>query len=182
MKGSSLKNSLIRKKLLDEFYQRAVDGETLKDTADWLATHDIHISLTAIHRARGSGIFAWKMKQLGRSDLAIDVTTDERDEDTLDLISKGIHSAATEMATPQELRQVVQLFRDYMNAKGLLRNEGRAEMEQMRKWGSKLIDLLESPEEADRLRKINEDTKHKGLEHRMSALVEAVWGNLSKAA
>jgi hypothetical protein len=69
-----------------------------------------------------------------------------------------------------------------MNAKGLLRNEGRAEMEQMRKWGSKLIDLLESPEEADRLRKINEDTKHKGLEHRMSALVEAVWGNLSKAA
>jgi hypothetical protein len=42
--------------------------------------------------------------------------------------------------------------------------------------------LLESPEEADRLRKINEDTKHKGLEHRMSALVEAVWGNLSKAA
>jgi hypothetical protein len=182
MRSDSLQAKLIRRKLDDEFFQRAANGETLRETSDWLETKNISASLTAINKLRISGLFRWKMAQTDKSDLPLDVTVDERDEDTLNLISKGIHNLATQAATQKEFRDLVQTFKDYIAAKTSIRTEMRADMEQMRKMGMALIDLLESPENIAKLQQADSEAKAKGLQYRLAALCESVWGDLGKAA
>jgi hypothetical protein len=58
----------------------------------------------------------------------------------------------------------------------------RADMEQMRKMGMALIDLLESPENIAKLQQADSEAKAKGLQYRLAALCETVWGDLGKAA
>jgi hypothetical protein len=182
MRSDSLQAKLIRRKLDDEFFQRAANGETLRETSDWLETKNITASLTAINKLRISGLFRWKMAQTGRSDLPMDISVDERDEDTLNLISKGIHNLATQAATQKEFRDLVQTFKDYIAAKTSIRTEMRADMEQMRKMGMALIDLLESPENIAKLQQADSEAKAKGLQYRLAALCESVWGDFTKAA
>lgn len=182
MRSDSLQAKLIRRKLDDEFFQRAANGETLRETSDWLETKNISASLTAINKLRISGLFRWKMAQTGKSDLPVDISVDERDEDTLNLISKGIHNLATQAATQKEFRDLVQTFKDYIAAKTSIRTEMRADMEQMRKMGMALIDLLESPENIAKLQQADSEAKAKGLQYRLATLCETVWGDLGKAA
>jgi hypothetical protein len=182
MRSDSLAAKLIRRKLDDEFYQRAANGETLRETSDWLDSKGITVSLVAINKLRHQGLFRWKMAQTGKSDLPMDISVDERDEDTLNLISKGIHNLATQAATQKEFRDLVQTFKDYIAAKTSIRTEMRADMEQMRKMGMALIDLLESPENIAKLQQADSEAKAKGLQYRLAALCESVWGDLGKAA
>jgi hypothetical protein len=182
MRSDSLAAKLIRKKLDHEFYQRAANGETLREVNEWLETKGVHVSLSAVAKLRESGLFRWKMQQTGKSDIPMDVSTDERDADTIDLISRGIHNLATQAATQKEFRDLVQTFKDYITAKTAIRTEMRADMEQMRKMGMALIDLLESPENIAKLQQADSEAKAKGLQYRLAALCETVWGDLGKAA